>query len=48
MFGTPQPWVSFDTTGHKPGDTYLLGAQSPSPVTAPAPPQADYVASSPA
>ncbi len=31
--GTPQPWVTFATTGHKPGDVYLLSTQVANPVT---------------
>ena len=30
--GTPQPWVTFSTTGHSPGNTYLLAVQVASPV----------------
>ncbi len=31
--GTPQPWITFSTIGHSPGDSYLLAAQVASPVT---------------
>ncbi|HEV3256736.1 MAG TPA: hypothetical protein VG013_07655, partial [Gemmataceae bacterium] len=32
--GTPQPWVTFSTTGHSAGDVYLLALQVASAVTA--------------
>jgi hypothetical protein len=31
--GTAQPWVTFSTTGHAAGDSYVLAAQVSSPVT---------------
>jgi YD repeat-containing protein len=30
--GQPQPWQTFTTSGHSPGDTYLLGLQVTAPV----------------
>jgi hypothetical protein len=32
--GTAQPWVTFGTTGHSPGDTYLLAVQVANAVSA--------------
>ena len=31
--GTPQPWVTFQTTGHSPGDVYQLNVQASTAVT---------------